>query len=363
MVRYSNMHASKMRRGEHIKCLQLPDALEMALEESVLPRIVASERARRSEEATMHAGKRDAKPSVTVDDFVAMRLDLAYAAHRRALHEASRFAPPPPSPLSPHLVNISSASTCSPTARARRYGAQGESTTLPLFLQATCRMPDFYPTRVLEFGAGLAAGCWAAKDTWEGGRQVEYTAVEPNASLRATGAMLADAAPSHAPSPRISWRSVMPEDDGEGSPLEYDLVICAYSLSALNAKAQLAAVDALWGRTAEGGVLLLIEQKEGAQAMSAARLQLMGMGGARIIAPFPRPPPKEEGEEGRAGVSESQAVPWEGWLSRNPKSLLGAAKRSNILEKVTSCHMQQRVVESVARQVAMSTNFQLPLFP
>ncbi|KAL1524482.1 hypothetical protein AB1Y20_019376 [Prymnesium parvum] len=302
-----------LMKGEHLNLVRMPWALDAALQRYSIPRIKAAQ-AVRADGATHEP---------TIDDFVALRLDLSFGACRRAMHEVS------------------------------------------------CRLPDFTPARVLEFGAGLAPGCWAAHATWPA--TAAYVAVESNTTLRSTGESLALAAADAGDSPSVTWASSLGGEGGgkgggegggevgggegagtaaygegaasgrrgEGVRGTFDLVMSAYALSALPGKGQCVALDALWERTAEGGVLVLIEQKLGAEAMSAARLQLLAKSDAHLLAPHP-PNAHRAATEGE--------LPWAGWLSRSPRSLMGAAKRSNVLEKVTSCHLLQNVEESVARQ-------------
>ena len=139
-----------LRKGEFVGQVSLPAELEDALMETTVPRIRATfKQARRS------AGSTEA-PRPSVDDFTAFRLDRSYAACYRVLHEI------------------------------------------------TCRLDQFEPTRVLDFGAYLGSGSWAAHAVWppeddeaarDGTSRVRtYTAVEPNAQLRTAGAELSAAA-------------------------------------------------------------------------------------------------------------------------------------------------------------------------
>ena len=51
------------------------------------------------------------------------------------------------------------------------------------------RMPDFKPESVLDFGAGLGSGSWAANHVFDGQVQ-RVAAVEPNMNMRKLGKFL-----------------------------------------------------------------------------------------------------------------------------------------------------------------------------
>ena len=208
-----------LRRGEFIGRVQLPDALEAALTKHTVPRIGAAIKAANQ---AKKAGSTNARPP-TVDDYATFRLDRSYAGCYRTLHEI------------------------------------------------TCRLPGFTPASVLEFGAYLGAGCWAAHDIWSLGRKAnerEYVAVEPNARLLQAGAELSEAAHPNG-GPPIAWRENMPMVDEAsptsasagtaGGPSLFSLVVAPYSLSSLPLASLPQTLELLWSRTAAGGVLAIVE--------------------------------------------------------------------------------------------------------
>ena len=129
--------------------------------------------------------------------------------------------------------------------------------------------------------------------------------MEPNPHLRSAGAVISAAA--HPLGPPIEWREDLPEalvseasgvvsrrEGGEANTAEFgafDLVVVAYSLSSLTPAGLPRVLDALWSRTADGGVLALVDSagESSTIAMCKARRHLDEYAaGARLLAPFPR---------------------------------------------------------------------------
>lgn len=279
-----------LRRGEHIGQVRLPGALEESISQHILPRLRAVMRAAKYEPT---------EPAPTVDHLVALRLDRSYAACFRVLHELR------------------------------------------------CRRPGFVPTSVLEFGAGVGPGCWAAHALWcdggatredmedaaesnsstetppaeaaadaSGGEPSHFVAVEPNARLRATGEELSHA---HGPAdgPSIRWTADMrlpgaepalrvasgeePSSGGKGGDgggvdahetAAFDLVMAPYALSALSEAGQAAALRMLLQRVAAGGTLALVEQSSpsGLAAIALAKDELCAAAPASHRPPRPARP-------------------------------------------------------------------------
>ena len=119
--------------GEYIKQVQLPDALNAALDEHTVSEL----------RSRYKRGLEDAPADV--HDFATFRLDLMYAATHRVLHEAK------------------------------------------------IRIPELAPERLLEFGAGLGPLAWAADAVFGPDDAREVIAVEPNPKLRALGEDLSSA--------------------------------------------------------------------------------------------------------------------------------------------------------------------------
>ena len=245
-----------LRHGEFVRQVRLPEALEDVLATHTVPRLITSLKA--AKQARL-AGSTEER-SLTVDDFAAHRLDRTYAACFRVLHEIN------------------------------------------------CRVPDFAPRSILDFGAYLGSASWATHAIWPPEELPErsaaarlYVAVEPNPRLRGAGAELSEAAAPHGPP--IQWGSEMPAsaelgplhapsrqpqrqpprqpprhaphgDVGDGAEEEvqeesgsaavgdakaFDLVIVPYSLSSLPAAGVTRALASLWARTAVGGILAVID--------------------------------------------------------------------------------------------------------
>ena len=335
--------AGPRARGECINHTVLPQALEDALVRHSLPRI---------QQALRAARQRGAPAELSVDDFLASRLDLSFAACYRTLHEVR------------------------------------------------CRLPTFAPSSVLEVGAGVAPGCWAAHTLWPEQPAESYVAIEPNRELQRVGAELSGAdddagygeATDPAPEgegqedeyyeydgdtvarllrPQITWRTAMSElgegllgradesrapassDAAAGS---FDLVIAPYVLTPLPTAAVGQFLETVWRQTAAGGVLVLVEpsSEEGLAAIKQARELLYEVGGDEIemIAPFPRVQPGapypsvRPSEAGLAGDK-----PWDRWLAHDGHQMMRADRKTQILQKASVCMIEQRIRESRARQL------------
>ena len=303
-----------LRHGEHVGLVSLPEALDDALMEHTVPRL------RSALKVAKQAGSvEDRQP--TVDDFAAFRLDRTYAACYRTLHEVN------------------------------------------------CRLPGFAPVSILEFGAYLGSGSWAAHTVWppedlpDGAAAARsYVAVEPNPLLRAAGAELSEAALPEGP--LIAWQAEVPPevdaaandafgaaDDALGAADEetrgFDLVIAPYSLSSLPAAGVPAALDMLWRRTAVGGVLAIVEAASEASAATVkrARQHLEEVtADARLVAPFPH--------QGLGATSVfsvgGESLPSEPWPIK-------AYRRS--FSKGSTLQVTQRVLESsAAREFGLRTD-------
>ena len=249
------MAARLLRDKAHLATLRLPVRLEAALTKHTVANLRKQSR----------RGRGDAAP--TVDEFVAHRLDRSYAAAHRAMREAR------------------------------------------------ARLPTYTPRRMLDFGAGLSPMAWAAQAAWPGA-SLQVCAVEPNPKLREAGAQLCAAAsvvPHHThaphwsepipgadqsehrpprrarepqavelkdpqrqqedeydeydeyeeegeamevPVPGVAWRERLPTPE-EAAPFE--LVSAHHCLVDLPAESVEGTMRALWGRTAPGGLLALVE--------------------------------------------------------------------------------------------------------
>jgi hypothetical protein len=186
----------RLRRGESINQIKLPVALNDALTECFERDIRAETKATKQAVKEGRLASVQDKPP-TVLDFAAFRMDRSFAACSRVLHEV------------------------------------------------VCRLPGYAPTSVLDVGAQMGSGSWAAHAVWseggggvgddgyddeyeydEGGEEEEaaeaaeeaaaarracvYTAVEPNSRMRAAGARVSEAAQPHGPP--ITWHAALPTE-------------------------------------------------------------------------------------------------------------------------------------------------------
>ena len=218
--------------------LSLPFGLEAAMDAAVMPGL----RSRKSTTSSL------ASPP-TIHELAAMSVDSSYAAVHRTLQELS------------------------------------------------LRVPGFVPSKILEFGAGLAPGAWAAQDVWPEA-VLEVVAVEPNEQMRSLGALICREAEAEAADderaaapPAVEWRRELPAETAEeatDAARPIDLVVAAHSLHLLPPAALPAAVAQLWGRLGAGGVLCVASPatRPGFAATLAARDVLAATRDARLVAPF-----------------------------------------------------------------------------
>lgn len=289
-----------LRHGEFVRQVRLPEALEDVLATHTVPRLITSLKA--AKQARL-AGSTEER-SLTVDDFAAHRLDRTYAACFRVLHEIN------------------------------------------------CRVPDFAPRSILDFGAYLGSASWATHAIWppeelpeRGAAARLYVAVEPNPRLRGAGAELSETAAPHGPP--IQWRSEMPAS-AELGPLSgsadvgdakaFDLVVVPYSLSSLPAAGVTRALASLWARTAVGGILAVIDSAGDSSVATVGRARAYfedEAPGARLLAPFPHRGlgmTSVFGADGSGGMME----PWP----------MKAYRKS--FSKGATLQLTQRVLESTA---------------
>jgi ribosomal protein RSM22 (predicted rRNA methylase) len=122
------------------------------------------------------------------------------------------------------------------------------------------RMPSNYtPESVLDYGAGLGSGLWAASKLW-GDKVQRIAAVEPNTNMRKLGKYLTEEL-NEKTGNNILWvdsLSMIPGIGGEKG--KFDLVILGYVLQEVaTAKARELLIEALWTRVKDNGVMVLIE--------------------------------------------------------------------------------------------------------
>lgn len=116
------------------------------------------------------------------------------------------------------------------------------------------RMPDFKPTSVLDYGAGLGSSIWAAHDTY--GSLTKLAAVEPNTIMRKLGKFLTNQLKTE-----IIWVESLTMIPGTGIDRgKFDLIYLSYVLQELpTSKLRLMVLDTLWNRLSNDGVLVVIE--------------------------------------------------------------------------------------------------------
>jgi len=141
--------------------------------------------------------------------------------------------------------------------------------------------PGWQPRTLLDLGAGLGAGIWAAVDVWPSIESVTAVDVEPQ--MIALGRDLAQAT-SHQVIRSASWtRGDLTTAVPDAS---YDLVLLSYVLGELTAAAVPAVVYRAWGTTA--GTMVVVEPgtPPGYARIIQVREHLLGAG-AFITAPCP----------------------------------------------------------------------------
>ncbi|KAL4188221.1 hypothetical protein AMTRI_Chr09g22830 [Amborella trichopoda] len=118
------------------------------------------------------------------------------------------------------------------------------------------RLPDFSPSRVLDFGSGPGSALWALRENWPHSLE-RVNLVEPSpAMLRASGSLLQDVKGL----PRIQgYDSIQTLRQGvRKSDQEHDLVIASYVLGEIpSVKDRITVARQLWDLTRD--VLVLIE--------------------------------------------------------------------------------------------------------
>lgn len=126
-----------------------------------------------------------------------------------------------------------------------------------LILEVINRLPEFQDREisVLDYGAGLGSGVWAAHHCF--GKNLEKAAmVEPNTNMRKLGKFLSEDFDE-----KLLWTDSLAVVPGQGAERgKFDLVILGLVLQEVKSqKARLMILDALWSRVKDGGVLILVE--------------------------------------------------------------------------------------------------------
>jgi ribosomal protein RSM22 (predicted rRNA methylase) len=147
--------------------------------------------------------------------------------------------------------------------------------------------PDWKPRTLLDLGAGLGTGIWAASGIWPA---LERTiAVEAEARMIALGQDLARSAP-HVAVRTARWVQANIADAPPDGP--YDLAILAYVLGELSEASRDQALDRAVEATTADGVTIVVEPgtPEGHVRVLRARDRLVARGGF-VTAPCPHNQP------------------------------------------------------------------------
>ena len=123
-------------------------------------------------------------------------------------------------------------------------------------LELSRRLPDFKPSSVLDYGAGLGSSIWAANDVYADASRL--AAVEPNRDMRRLGRFLTQVSKLKN---EILWVESLTMIPGTGSDRgKFDLIFLSYVLQELpTAKLRLMMIDTLYSRLQENGILVVIE--------------------------------------------------------------------------------------------------------
>jgi ribosomal protein RSM22 (predicted rRNA methylase) len=157
--------------------------------------------------------------------------------------------------------------------------------TVAAFTALREQRAGWQPRSLLDLGAGLGSGLWAAATVWPGIEQM--AAVDAQPRMIAAGRELCRAA-SHPAIRLAEWV----QSDLRGARLaeRYDLVLLAYVLAEINPVALPATVDRSWSLTTEALVVIEPGTPAGYQRVQQVRDQLSASGGYSL-APCPHDPP------------------------------------------------------------------------
>lgn len=141
---------------------------------------------------------------------------------------------------------------------------------------------------VLDYGAGLGSGLWAANDVFN---SKKMAAVEPNMAMRKLGKFLSEHTDDNLENALwVDSLSMIPQ----GEKGKFDIVIIGYVLQEVNsAKGRQLIIDALWSRLKDNGVFIVVEpgSPKGFRFVHSFRewvLNSKSRDEANIIAPCPQ---------------------------------------------------------------------------
>lgn len=144
---------------------------------------------------------------------------------------------------------------------------------------------DWHPRSLLDLGAGLGSGLWAATTVWPSIERLDAVDIQPN--MIAIGRNLGRAS-SHPALRSARW--VQSDLRGESLDERHDVVLLAYLLSEVDATELVAIVDRAWDATAEALVVIEPGTPAGYERVRLIRDRLATRG-AYSLAPCPHDPP------------------------------------------------------------------------
>jgi ribosomal protein RSM22 (predicted rRNA methylase) len=148
------------------------------------------------------------------------------------------------------------------------------------------RMPEFQPKSILDYGAGLGSGMFAAVEMFP--ECLKYAAVEPNQDMRKLGKYL-----THSLEKEILWVDSISMIPGAGIERgKFELIILCHVLQEIpTSKLRLMVLDTLWNRLKDDGIIIVIEpgSPKGSRFIYDLRQYFINKSrnDANIIAPCP----------------------------------------------------------------------------
>lgn len=112
------------------------------------------------------------------------------------------------------------------------------------------RVPDFNPTRILDYGSGPGVSAFAALQVWGGEGSIKVTCVEPSLNMQRVGQYLTADMKAD-----IEWQSSLYSAGGK-----YDLITLSYVLMEIrDQESRDLLINNLYAKLAPGGVLMVID--------------------------------------------------------------------------------------------------------
>lgn len=111
---------------------------------------------------------------------------------------------------------------------------------------------------VLDYGAGLGSGLWAAIHCYGHEQISRVAAVEPNVNMRKLGRFLTKDLNEDNKILWVDSLAMIPGHGGERG--KFDIVILGYVLQEIrNQRGRIMVIEALWQRLKDGGVMIVVE--------------------------------------------------------------------------------------------------------